>query len=359
MLKRLAKWYDNFMGRDEASIAIPVFDGALKPNRILEDAETVVEFDDPEDLVSDGHRLFVADGSRIFKVEGGQKSELQDFGRRITALACLPGGGFAVALDGTEVVIQGGGEIRCRDADGKAFRAINAISVTKAGNLLASDGSSQYAAWDWAFDLMTLGQTGRLVEIDVKSGKARVVKQGLKYAFGVLEFSDRPLVSESWRHQVVGFGKDGSTAAIVDQMPGYPCRMSRASDGGVWLSVFSGRTQLIEFVLREPGYRRRMVAEIDPRYWIAPAFNSGETFLEPLQGAGVKMRGVKKPWAPARSYGLVIKLSATGELEFSYHSRQDGSHHGIVSSVELDGQLFALSKGSGKLLKMSNKALGE
>jgi len=106
-------------------------------------------------------------------------------------------------------------------------------------------------------------------------------------------------------------------------------------------------------VLREDPYRRRMVAEVDPRYWVAPALSSGQSFLEPLQGAGVKQMGVLKPWAPPRSYGLVMKVAADGRVERSLHSLVDGRHHGITAVAERDGALYAVSKGSGRLLKVA------
>jgi hypothetical protein len=96
-----------------------------------------------------------------------------------------------------------------------------------------------------------------------------------------------------------------------------------------------------------------MVAEIDPRYWIAPALSSGQTFLEPLQGAGVKSMGVLKPWAPPRSYGLVIKVAADGRIERSLHSLVDGRHHGVTAVAAQAGALYAVSKGSGRLLKVA------
>jgi len=104
-------------------------------------------------------------------------------------------------------------------------------------------------------------------------------------------------------------------------------------------------------VLRENAYRRRMMSEIDPAYWIAPKLKSGQSFLEPMQGAHIKTMGVVKPWAPPRSYGLVIRLDATGVPLFALHSRVDGVNHGIVAAVEMDGALFALAKGPGRLLR--------
>jgi hypothetical protein len=110
---------------------------------------------------------------------------------------------------------------------------------------------------------------------------------------------------------------------------------------------------LIEFVLREPEFRKRMIKEVDPRYWIAPALSSGDDFLEPLQGAHVITRGILKPYAPPRSYGLVIKLDASGTPVTSFQSRLDGKNHGAVAAVECDGALYVLAKGPRRVLKLN------
>jgi hypothetical protein len=141
--------------------------------------------------------------------------------------------------------------------------------------------------------------------------------------------------------------------AVTDSLPGYPSRISPAAGGGFWLTCFVLRTQLVEFVLREHAYRKRMLAEIEPQHWIAPALNSGNTFLEPMQGAQLKMMGVVKPWAPPRSYGLVIRLTEQGLVRYSLHSRFDGKHHGVVAAVECGGDLFVLAKGCRKILRLS------
>lgn len=95
-----------------------------------------------------------------------------------------------------------------------------------------------------------------------------------------------------------------------------------------------------------------MMAEIDPEYWIAPKLKSGQSFLEPMQGAHIKTMGVVKPWAPPRSYGLVIRLNGSGVPLYALHSRVDGVNHGVVAAVEMNGLLFALAKGPGRLLRV-------
>jgi sugar lactone lactonase YvrE len=355
LIATLRVWTDQLLGRGEAAITVPIFDGALKPNQILEEAEIFAELEAPEDLATDGTFLFVADGTRVLRYGSGSASEIARVKRTITALGCLPDGGLAVALDGREVHILGG------SYDGRVWKevgptplnAVNAICATTDGRLLVTDGSKNFPYEHWCHDLMSLGHSGRLLELDLASGKGREIVGGLAYAFGACARVNGAWVCESWRHRLVAYGGGKVDQAVLNRLPGYPSRITPASDGGYWLTVFTCRTQLIEFVLRQPAYRKRMIAEIDPRYWIAPALNSGNTFLEPLQGAHLKMRGIHKPWAPPRSYGLVVKLSPDGLIRYSLHSRIDGKNHGVVAAVERQGMLFVLAKGRRRILRLN------
>jgi hypothetical protein len=196
---------------------------------------------------------------------------------------------------------------------------------------------------------MERGATGRVVCWNADNGRVDVLASGLRYAHGVLPTTSAVVFSESWAHRLMVPGQE---RALLAELPAYPSRMAPAADGGFWLCCFVCRTQLVEFVLREPAYRRRMLREVDPRYWIAPALSSGQSFLEPLQGAGVKQMGVLKPWAPPRSYGLVLRVAADGRVLSSLHSQVDGVHHGITAVLEYDGALWVVSKGSARLLRI-------
>jgi hypothetical protein len=189
----------------------------------------------------------------------------------------------------------------------------------------------------------------------------RLVADQLRWPFGVLPVGDRIVVSESWAHRLVLLDPHGSVRPqpVLLDLPGYPARLAPASEGTAWLSVFAPRSQLIEFVLREDGYRRRMVSEIDPDYWIAPALANGRSFLEPIQGGALKQMGVLKPWAPSRSYGLVIKLNDDFEPTLSLHSRADGSRHGTASVLERSQTLFVASKGGNVVLGLPVEELVE
>ncbi len=68
------------------------------------------------------------------------------------------------------------------------------------------------------------------------------------------------------------------------------------------------RTHLVEFVLREDDFREEMMRTIPPAYWIAPALATSSDCHEPMQFGSIKALGIEKPWAPPRSYGLVVRI---------------------------------------------------
>lgn len=359
MIRSVQNHLDRWLGRGAASIAVPPFDGALKPNQRLESAEVVVTDAALEDLASDGDRLWIAAGNRLLTLEGGAMCQVKAFDAPISALACLPRGGFAVALRGREVRVyaQAADETPIAAFSGTTLRSINALSVSATGDLLATDGSATQNNDDWARDLLERGRTGRVLRFEPKSGEVRELASGLQYAFGVCANGNDMLVSESWRSRVIAISGSGTLRAALDNLPVYPSRLSPAAAGGYWLTAFTARTQLIEFVLREAAYRKRMMAEIDPAFWIVPRLRGGQSFMEPMQGAHLKTMGVVKPWAPPRSYGLVIRLSPAASPLYSLHSRVDADNHGVVAAVEVGDDLFALAKGPGRLLRISLSSL--
>lgn len=354
MLKVLKRARDNFFGYGDASVAIPVFDGSLKANNRLETAEVLFEREGLEDLiVGDDGNIYAACGREILRIDAapGQVSSVALADKTIQAIAAYDGG-FAIATaDG--VVIRGGaadGE-SLAEVDGEALICVNALSTAAGGKLLISQGSRQTPYDEWSRDLLSRGASGRVIEYHVASGATRVLASGLEYCYGVCSDGRRTVASESWRHRLTAI--DGTRRAYpLNALPGYPGRIRRANGGGYWLSVFAARTQLLEFVLREDDYRNEMMRVIEPRHWIAPALSSGDDFREPLQIGSVRQMGILKPWAPPRSYGLVVRLDENLRPQYSLHSRVGGRHHGIVAAVEHDDHLLVLSKGAGRILRL-------
>ncbi|WP_441238675.1 hypothetical protein [Bradyrhizobium sp. 930_D9_N1_4] len=361
MITAVRDFANRFLGRGDATITVPSFDGALKPNQKLESAETLLTCEGPEDLATDGSNLFIADGQRLLRLDDSTAVEVRSFERPISALCALPGGSLAVALGGREVHLYANptAEQPSVTFADSAFHAINALALAGDATLIATDGSTTCDVDDWARDLMELNRTGRVFRLDPASKTVTPLAQGLGHAFGACAHGNGALVSESWRHRLVMVAPGAAPRTVLAHLPVYPSRLSKASGGGYWLTAFTARTQLIEFVLREPAYRRRMMAEIEPAYWVAPRLRSGLSFKEPMQGAHIKTMGVIKPWAPPRSYGLVIRLNGDGQPLYSLHSRVDGINHGVVAAIEVGGDLVLIAKGPGRVLRLPLAGLAE
>lgn len=353
MIQSISDLWNRNLGRGKFASTIPPFDGALKPNQALDQARVALELEGVDDLASDGTDVFVVAGRQVLRLgDNGIAQVVLEVERLITAIACIAGG-FALALEGVTVRIYGGqynGRHWSQVAE-HPMRAVNALSSDGA-DIFATDGSVQRSTKDWRHDLMHHGRSGRVYRLSCDSGQSQMVASGLQYAYGVASNGANVLVSESWDHRLLAL-RAGNMSPLLDRLPGYPSRMCLAAGGGWWVTLFAARTQLVEFVLREPTFRRRMIESIHPDLWIAPQLASGKSFHEPLQGGGIKQMGIVKPWAPPRAYGLILRLDDSGQPLYSLHSRVDGRHHGIVAIVECRGQLFAVSKGAARVLKMN------
>jgi hypothetical protein len=66
--------------------------------------------------------------------------------------------------------------------------------------------------------------------------------------------------------------------------------------------------------------------------------------------------GMLKPWAPTRSYGLVVRLDRDLQPVASFHSRADGKRHGIASCLVEGDRLLAASKGGNEVLVCAVRA---
>jgi hypothetical protein len=341
----------------------PVFDGVLRPNQDLDLCRLVARgLDSPDDVVVIGGAPVVSAGSRLVRVTGHWFAPLQSVVATLDgvcgAMVALPDGGLAVAVDGARIVFFGGrhdGRTE-RAAAGNSFAAITAIAVD-GDRMLVAEGSDQNTIADWRRDLFQRNSSGRVVEIDLVSGRSNLVAGALAWPQGVAVLPNGDvLVSESWAHRVRWLGGRGQG---FENIPAYPGRLCASPNGGFWLSCFAARTQLVDFVLADRRLSERMMQEVDEEFWIAPTLAATDHPYEPTQLGGIKQYGVKKPWAPARSYGLIIRLDADLAPVVSLHSRVDGKRHGMTGVASAGGAVYMTSKGNGKLLRHEEDDEGE
>jgi hypothetical protein len=69
--------------------------------------------------------------------------------------------------------------------------------------------------------------------------------------------------------------------------------------------------------------------------------------------------GVRKPWSPSRSYGLAVRLDAQLRPQASYHSRANGTRHGVTAIAEFAGRILVAAKGGGVILDIGAAGAGE
>ena len=340
-------------------VNIPPLDGPMRPNTLLEELPRLAGGDvgEPTDVLpqADGSVL-VSSGSRVLRlgVGDGNVSVLAELDGPVTALTVGPSGEVLAGVAGVGVVRMepsGRAEPVVTDAGGRPLACPTALSVHPGeGVIYVADGSLSSTPERWMWDLMDGSPTGRLVAFDPKTSVTTVLLEGLAWPAGVAVSPDGSelLFSTAWDHAVRRFDLTGTAnVSVVQQgLPGYPGKVAPARGGGYWLSVFALRTQLVELVLMEDEYRSEMMRTIDPDYWIRPALRSLDSPLEPLQGGAIKKLGVKKPWAPPRSYGMVLRLDGDGEILASLQSPADGTRHGI-SSVRQQGDIVYIAAQGG------------
>jgi hypothetical protein len=350
--------------------SIPVLDGAFSPNQRLDKSRPLGEpIDRPDDLAfgPDG-ALYVSSGAQILRCAGA------DFAQRsVFATLPAPVGGLAFTPDGRLLAcvsrqgllaLSAGGEIigKLERAGGKPLACPLSVAVASDGMIYLTDGSEANAPEDWLRDLMqNRPPSGRLIACNDRLGDAKTLADKLAWPLGlvVAHSSEELWISEAWSHSLTSFSRtNGSKRALVRNYAGYPGRLARGEAGDYWMTFFGLRTQLTEFVLREREFCEAMMSKVPQELWIGPSLDGRFNYREPTQIGRIKKLGIQKPWAPARSYGLVARLNGDGEAAESLHSRVDGRIHGLTGICVANGRLIAACKGRDCLVELPGKEVG-
>jgi hypothetical protein len=351
MIGGFANAFDSLFGRGEAAVTVPPLDGALRPNRALDEAVARFPLAGVDSLAVVSGELLASSGTAIHRFEHGTWNKRSEYGAEILSLAAIGGDGLAIALATGEIAIEGG------HFDGRRNRNENLACVTAmaglGSDLYIANGSATNLCTEWQRDLLERNASGSIWRIDLESGAFSRLAENLAWPAGLAIDGDGLVFAEAWKHQLVRIDRTrpGRGQVLHADLPAYPGRLSRAADG-YWLALFAPRSQLVEFVLREPAYRKRMMAEVPQAYWVAPRFRSGRSFYESLQGGGVKHLGLLKPWAPTMSAGLCVKLDLAFQPRSSLQSRADGRTHGVTSATEYRGELFIAARGDGVVVSL-------
>ncbi|MGY4407052.1 SMP-30/gluconolactonase/LRE family protein [Bradyrhizobium sp. USDA 3315] len=351
--------------RDGGQNAIPPLDGALSPNDRLDTATPIGEpLPGVDDVIAAGDgTVYVSAGRRVLKLGGNDLST-----RTVVAEFEDDAGGLALHPDGRLLVCVAGRGLAAIDpakpdprwlesAGGSALTGLLSVAAAPDGRIYAVEGSSGRRPGEWRHDLMEKRANGRLISCGAGLDNPQVLLRDLPYPYGVSVSADGNSLwlTESWAHRLSRFALGGNglgpRETVAANMPGYPARLHPDGHGGMLLGIFARRTHLIEFVLKEDDFREEMMATMPPDYWVAPALAGGSDCLEPMQIGSVKALGIQKPWAPPRSYGLLVHLDAEGDATDSLHSRAGGRFHGITAACATPSGVVIAARGAGRLLR--------
>ena len=348
---------DYFFGRGQHSIFVPVMDGALKPNEFLDQVKVICEKKYVDNLLIAGNKVLCSAEAQVLLIQpSGKLKILHTFDSQITGLAYNnESGDLAVALLEGRVVVCALENFRIKNE----FNEDSVTSLMYHNNyLIYTKGSKKYQADNWKTDLMSIGKTGSVLLNALDKNPSKILLDNLAWPAGITMINRSTFcVSEAWSHRISFFNFDEDSVSIfkdkrvIDKLPAYPGRLFyESSSNCLWVAFFAPRNQLVEFILTEDEFRNRMVKEIDPDLWAAPCLRSGKHISEPLQQSGIKTMGYLKPWAPAFSYGLIVKFDIDLIAQESFHSRTNGSFHGTTSvAIDPKGHVLVTSKGDGKI----------
>lgn len=354
MLKKISeKISDRALGRGAYSVSIPAMDGALQTNNLIEKAKRLAVGADVDNLVLCGGVVYFSNEKQLMKITAKKVIAIgEPFATHIIATASFNKQIAVVTAEG-KIFIGKPSKLAMVKVDIKINNAhVTAIDFLDDKTLIICIGSQLNEPKSWTRDLMQKNKSGLVYSLDIVSGKSTIWASKLGFPAGVLVQNGCVIIAEAWRHRLVEISQNGLGKTVLSQLPGYPGRIKPDGSNGAILSVFAPRSQLIELVLHETNYRKRMMQEVPEHLWVAPSYSSGKSFLEPMQSGAVKIMGVLKPWAPTRSYGLVVRLDSNCQPISSFHSRADGNRHGITSAISVDKNLIISSKGTGEILKI-------
>ena len=348
---------DYLFGRGKHSIFVPVMDGALKPNEYLDSIKIIHKQEDVDNLTSNEGTTFFSAKSSVFSISSSKKpKKIISFSNEITAMAVNASGSkLAVSLNDDNIIILVLKTLK------EVYRFQEKCVTSMCFNseaLIYTTGSEKFSTAQWQYDLLSNGCSGTVCINELNGSKKRVLIKELSWPTGITFTGDTTFcISEAWMHRISfhELRADQTSASKLDKeiskLPAYPGKsFFNISNKELLVCFFAPRNQLVEFILTEEEYKTRMMAEIDPSLWVAPTYRSGKHIREPLQQSGIKTMGYLKPWAPAFSYGLVVRFDKDLKALASYHSRTSGNFHGTTSVIVDNSQnILVTSRGDGKL----------
>jgi len=255
----------------------------------------------------------------VFAHIGGRPLGMQ-FDRNENLIVCVAGMGVYGVKPSGEVfkVTDETNRTWYKLNDDSRLRMADDLDIAPDGKIYFSDCTTRYEMTTNTLDILESRPNGRLVCYDPATKTTHTLLNQFYFPNGVCVSHDgRSLLIAStslckiFRHWLAGPDK-GKTEVLIDELPGNPDNINRASDGNYWLALVGIRTPTFDLAARKPGFRLRMVKQVPTDEWLAPALN----------------------------HGCVLKFNEQGEALQSWWDPTGISHSTLTSMREHKGYLY-------------------
>lgn len=306
------------------------------PNERLLNVDTIGlgEIEAPEDVVLDDSdhiycgnrhgeivRFFAPDYKRheIYARIGGQPLGMT-FDATHNLYVCVGGMGlYRVTNDRkVELVTDETNRSKLSIIDDSRLRLADDLDILPDGRILFSEATVRYEMHEWQTDALEGRGNGRIIMYDPKTKKTTTVLRRLIFPNGIVLASDAQsiLFAESWNCSIKRYWfdgpKNGQVELVIENLPGYPDNINRASDGNYWLAIMGMRSPAFDLAMRKPAFRKRMAKQLPGDEWLAPNINTG----------------------------CIVKFNEAGEILDVLWDRQGVNHPMITSMREHKGYLY-------------------
>ncbi|MEJ2623225.1 MAG: SMP-30/gluconolactonase/LRE family protein [Pseudolabrys sp.] len=294
----------------------------------------VGEIESPEDVALDDEdnlycgnrhgdiiRFFAPDYARweVYAHVGGQPLGIVMTADR-TLFVCVGGMGLykVTAERKVEKVTDETNRSLLSIIDDSRLRLADDLDIAPDGRIFFSEATVRYEMHEWPTDSLESRGNGRIICYDPRSGKTHTVLRNLVFPNGIVMASDGQslLFAESWACRINRYWfdgpKKGQVDCIIDDLPGYPDNLNRASDGNYWLALMGMRSPVFDLAMKRPGFRRRMSKKLPGDEWLAPNLNTG----------------------------CIVKITETGEVLEAMWDLGGENHPMITSMREHRGHLY-------------------
>ncbi len=202
--------------------------------------------------------------------------------------------------------------------DDSRLRLADDLDIAPDGRIFFSEATIRYEMHDWHTDALEGRGSGRIICYDPRTRHTHTVLSNLIFPNGICVGSDGQsiLFAETWGCTIKRYWFDGprtgQVEVVIPNLPGYPDNINRASDGNYWCGLIGMRSPVFDLAMRKPGFRTRMVKQLQVDEWFSPNLNTG----------------------------CVIKFNERGEVLESLWDLHGVNHPMITSMREHRGYLF-------------------